>query len=108
MVFIYKRKLTSADKPRRGGRGRGSNPTVVIDRSIADHLEVLGVALGRSGGIRLVKGVGHADAFDRLLLYPVDYLQRLDASSFEDCGHYIDDMVKLGTNTTEVLDVAGP
>ena len=77
-------------------------------RAVGEHLEILRVALRRCVGIRLVERVGHAHAFDRLLLDAIDRLRRLDARGFEDRRHDVDHVMELGADTAGVLDMAGP
>jgi hypothetical protein len=88
------------------GRRCGRNPAVVIDGAVAEHLEVLRVALGRGLRVRWVPGVCHADAFDRLLGDAVDHQRCGNAGSFEDGRHYINNVVELGANAAHILDVA--
>jgi hypothetical protein len=51
----------------------------VVDGAVANHLEILRVALRRGIGVCLIKGVIHSHAFGRLLLDPVDRIRRRDA-----------------------------
>ena len=90
------------------GRGRAGDPAIVIDRAVAEHLEVLRLACGGRIGVRLVPGVGHAYAFDRFLGDAVDHHRRRDAGGFEDRRHDVDDVMELGADAARVLDVAGP
>ena len=80
----------------------------MINRVHAHHLEILRRVRGRCVGVRLVEGVGHAHAFDRLLLDAVDHLRRGDAGGFEDRRHDVDHMMELRANAARVLDAAGP
>ena len=89
-------------------RRRVGVPAVVIDPAVGDHLEVLGLARRGRIRVRLVEGVGHAHAFDRLLLDAIDHLRRLDTGRFEDRRHDVDDVVELVANAASVLDVARP
>ncbi len=59
-------------------------------------------------GVSLVPRIGHADAFDRVLLDAVDGIGRRDACRFEDGRHDIDDVMELAANATHIVDVAGP
>ena len=52
-------------------------PAVVVDGTVADHLEVLGVMV--AGGGRVVEGVREAHALDRRLRDALDGGRRLDA-----------------------------
>ena len=89
-------------------RRRVGVPALVIDPAVGDHLEVLGLAGRGRIGVRLVEGVRHAHAFDRLLLDAVDHLRRLDARGFEDRGHDVDDVVELVADAAGVLDAGRP
>src|SRR5438067_1153406 len=42
------------------------------------------------------------------LRFAVDRLRRFDAGGFQDRRHNIDDMVELGPNSADVLDMPGP
>ena len=89
-------------------RRRIGVPAVIVDAAVGDHFEVLGLALRWRVRIGLVEGVGHADAFDRLLLDAIDRLRRLDTGGFEDRRHDIDDVVKLVAHAARIVDVTGP
>ena len=98
-----------AQLPREGHGGRGRHhPPVVIDGTIAEHLEVLRSVPGRGVGVRLVPRVHHAHAFDGALLDAVDRIGRRDAGRFEDGRHDVDDVVELAADAAYVVDVAGP
>ena len=78
----------------------------MVDGAVAEHFEVLGLAFG--GGVGLVEGVGHADAFDGFLGDAVDAGGGGDACGLEDGGHDVDDVVELGADGALVLDAVGP
>src|SRR5882757_9113410 len=83
-------------------------PAVVVDTAVGDHFEVLGRALRGCIRVGLVKGIGHADAIDWLLLDAVDNLRRLDTRGFEDRWHDVDDVVELVPYAAGVLDAVRP
>ena len=89
-------------------RCRVGVPAVAIDAAVGDHFEVLRLALRRRVRAGLVEGVGHAYAFDRLLLDAIDKLRRLDTGGFEDGRHDVDDVVELVAQAAGVLDVVRP
>src|SRR5262249_44733059 len=89
------------------GRCYGS-PTLVVERTVTEHFEVLGHARRRRVRIRLVERVSHAHAFDRRLLDTVNVLGSGNSADFEDGRDDVDHVVKLGTNATGILDVGGP
>ena len=80
----------------------------MIDGTIANHLEILRIAFGRCVGIGRVKGIEHADAFNRLLLDALDLVGRLDTGGFEYGWNDVNDVVELSANSADILDVAGP
>src|SRR5579863_1462807 len=86
----------------------GGNPTVVIDRAVADHLEILRAPLRRRICVCLIKSVSHAYAFDWFLLDPVDRIRRWDAGDFKDGRDDVDHVMELGANRAHILDMAGP
>ena len=57
------------------GPGADRAPSVVVDRPVTEHLEVLRVVTGR--GVGLVEGVGEAHALDRCLGDTADRGRRL-------------------------------
>jgi hypothetical protein len=98
----------SVGHPRPMRRRRAGVPAIAIYAAVGDHFEVLGLTLRRRIRIGLVESVGHADAFDRLLLDAVDRLRRLDAGGFKDGRRDIDDVVELVADAAGIIDVAGP
>ena len=92
--------------PGRSERGGVGHPSVVVNPAVASHLEILRRPRGRRLGIG--KRVSHAHTFDRSLGNAVDRLRRLDPCDFKNRRHDIDDMVELGANSTDVLDMPGP
>src|SRR5271157_4107840 len=83
-------------------------PTLVIDAAVSGHLEILGGASRRRRGVPLVEGVRHADACNRLLLYAIYELRRLNPRGLEDRRHDIDDVMELRTDATNIFDAGGP
>src|SRR5689334_8539647 len=73
-----------------------SDPAIMVKRAIAEHLEVLRVALLPRFGVS--KTVHHADAFDRLLRDAVEFRR----------GDEIDHVVELVADAALVLDASGP
>src|SRR5208283_2801959 len=108
LVLVHGRKFAGSHEPRRGGRMRSGNPAVMVNGTVANHFEILRVALRRRIGVGRIEGVTHADAFDRLLLDAVDHVRLLDAGGFENGWNDVDDVVELGANSPHVLDVSGP
>src|SRR5215467_4124683 len=82
------------------------DPAVVIQRAIAKHLKILGVAPLRGFGI--VEAVHHADAFDWLLRHTVEFHWRGDMCRLQDRGHKIDHVVELPPYAPLVLDARRP
>jgi hypothetical protein len=80
----------------------------MVDRPVADHLEILRAA-GRWGvRVCFVEGISHADTFDWLLSNAVDHHRRLNAGGFEDRRHDVDQVMKLRADAAHVVDVTGP
>ena len=102
------RRLLAAELPRQRHRRRRRNPALVVNRAVAEHLEVLRGMPGRRVGVGLVKRVGQARTFDRQLLDTVDRVGRRDTGRLEDRRHDVDDVVELAANVARVADVAGP
>ena len=80
----------------------------MIYGAVAEHPKVLGIAPGWSGGVRLLPGVGHTDAFDWFLSDAIDHQRGLDASGFEDGRYDVNHVVELRADATHIRDVAGP
>src|SRR5262245_3500528 len=82
------------------------DPAVMIDSAIAKHLEILRDAAARL--VLAVEGVGHADAFDRLLRHAVHHARLSDAGEFEDGRCNVDDVMELRAQPALVLDALRP
>src|SRR3954466_15841898 len=82
------------------------DPAVVIERAIAEHLEVLCDSSTRR--ILVVERIGHADALDRLLWHAVHFTRLGDARRLEDRRGNVDDVVELRAHSTAVSDALGP
>src|SRR5205807_7594483 len=104
----YVRQLARGKVPRRSERCGGGDPTLVVDRAVPGHLEILRAACRRRILIRLIKCVGHAHAFNRPLRNTFDRVRSFQARGFEDRRGDIDDMMELRANGTYVLDMTGP
>ena len=94
--------------PRRH-RGNGAgHPAVVVDRAIAENLEILGRARRRRVGAGLVPGVDHAHAVIGTLGDAVDHRRLRDADRIEDRRDDVDDVVELVADAAGVLDALRP
>src|SRR5207245_10923966 len=81
-------------------------PAVVIDRAIAEHLEILRlVALRR---LRIVEGVEHTDAFDRRLHHAIDALGLRQTGGFQDRRRNVDHVLALAAQSAFFLDALLP
>ena len=78
----------------------------MVDRPVGHHLEVL--RRPRALGLRVVEGVEHRHAFDRLLRDAVDDLRLGDLARFQDRRHDVDDVVELVADLALRLDPLGP
>ena len=67
-----------------------------------------GSCAGWRVGVRLVPGVGHADAFDGRLLDAVNRLRRSDAGGFQKRRHDVDHVMELGADAAGILDPGRP
>src|SRR5207253_7392838 len=82
----------------------------MVNRAVADHLEILRLMLRRriwSGSCRIER-VSHAHAFNWRLRNAIDQLWRLDARGLKEGRHDINDVVELRANATDIADMAGP
>jgi hypothetical protein len=59
-------------------------------------------------GVRLVKGVRHTHAFDRLLRDAVDHHRRGNAGCLKDGRYDVDHVVELGADAAGILDAVRP
>ena len=78
----------------RGARAEGrGHPAVMVDGAAAHDLEVLRAQPAL--GLRVVEGVGEADAVDRILRDAVDHARRRDADDLVDRRHDVVAVVEL-------------
>ncbi len=81
--------------PREPSMATARGPSLVVESSIAEHLEVLRSAPALRVRVRSVERVGHADPLDRLLGHAVDHRRLGDSNDIEDGRHQVDHVVKL-------------
>ena len=81
-------------------------PAVVVDGTVTEHLEVLGVVVAGCGLI--VESVGEAHPVDRRLAHAADALRRFNAQRFQDRRDEIDDVRILRAHLATRLDALGP
>ena len=62
----------------------------MVDRAVAEHLEVLGVMVARRRAV--AQGAGEADPVERRLGDAADRGGRLEAEQVENGGHHVDDV----------------
>src|ERR1700738_2857553 len=72
---------------------RAGPPAILIDATIADHLEVLDLV--RAGRIGMIEGVDQARSFQRQLLDAVNLTWELDSSQFVDGRRDVGDVMEL-------------
>src|SRR5579863_4519434 len=83
-----------------------SDPAIMIKRAVAEHFEVLYAPC--TFCFCIIKGIYHADSFDRFLPDTI-YFNRFGYScSFEHRGRYVNDVVKLSSQTTFVFNFCRP
>ena len=84
----------------------GRLPSVVIERTASDHLEVLRRA--RAGSLGIVEGGDQGAALDRLLRHAVDDVGRTDAGRIEDRRHEVDGVTELRPDVVAETPVTLP
>jgi len=92
--------------PRRQRWRGASHPSVVVDRRVAEHLEIL--SLTSAGCLRLGERVRHAYALDRLLCHAVDRGRLRQPDHIQERWSEVDDVVKLGAQFALRLDPLSP
>ena len=104
-VVVERGHLLADEQPRRlvpGHRG----PALVVDRAVAEHLEVLRlVALGRGG---VVERVAHARALDRRLLDAVHERRLRQPGRLEHGRRHVDHVRELRPHLAARRDPVGP
>src|SRR5437016_13946548 len=80
----------------------------MVNRAVADHLEILRLMLRRRLGIRGVERVSHAHAFNWLLRNAVDQLWRLDARGLKEGRHDVNHVMELRADSADITDVSRP
>src|SRR5207244_12406362 len=103
-VVVAQRGHRGSQHPGCYWRCRGGNPTVMVNRAVADHLEILrlmfrGRVWSRSRGI---ERVSHAHAFDWLLRNAVDLLGRLDARGLKEARPDVNEVLRLGADADDM------
>ena len=80
------------------GSGHRANraPAVVIDRAVCEHLEIL--RLVPALGLRVLKDMGKAHAFDRRLADAANLRRRFDPERLENARDHVDRMRELMTD----------
>src|SRR5579862_1592890 len=96
------------DVPRRLQRSRAGDPTILIERSVTHHFEILRAMRRGQVGTRLIKRIGQADTFNGLLADSVDHGGFRDAGDLEDRRHDVDHVMELVAYSTRVFDMARP
>ena len=81
-------------------------PTLVVDPTVADHLEVLG--LTAVGGVGVIEQVGHGDAVERLLFEAVDHGRFGKMGHIEHGRGHVDDVVELVADLALGGEPVGP
>src|SRR5271154_4565817 len=82
------------------------DPAVFVKSAVAEHLEVLDMAL--LGGAGVFEAVHHADALDGLLLYAIDLGGLRNIGGFEDGRGDVYNVVELHSLSAWIGDVARP
>src|SRR5437868_12720034 len=85
---------------------RSSKPAIVVDRTIAEYLEVLSRVTFRR--FRIVEGIEQARALDGRLHYAVDASGLRQVGSFQDGGGDIDDVRELTAQAALLPDAFRP
>ena len=104
-IILKRREFLGWRGPRRAMLRDGS-PTIVVNPAITDDLKILGrmTLLGPW----VIKRIPHADAFDRVLLNPVDEPGFRQISSIEHGRRDVNDVTKLRPDLTLGRNALGP
>src|SRR5262249_7603580 len=108
-LILGERELTEERLAFGEGRAREGAygaPSVVIDRTVREHLEVLGVVL--AGRASVVECVREAHALDGRLGHAANDGRRVDAERVEHGGYHVDRMGVLMPDLAFGLDPLGP
>src|SRR5262249_25396022 len=98
--------LIAAGHPRQPERRRAGHPAILVDSSIANQLEILRAMAGWS--VCVVEGVYEANPFEWFLLRTVHHRWRRNPDGFIDRWDNVDDMTKLRSDCTFVLNPRWP
>ena len=80
----------------------------MVERSQAEHFEILRTVCRWCARIRLVECVGHAHAFDRFLGDAIHHNRGRDAGGLKECRYDVDYVVELVADAALVLDSGRP
>src|SRR6185312_2685084 len=84
------------------------DPSLLVDRSVAEHFEVLSRARALRARVLAIEGIGDADPLDRLLGDPVYHRRLGDPDDFENRRNDVDHVMKLATDGADIRDPGGP
>src|SRR3954464_1043089 len=84
------------------------DPPLVVETSIANHLEILGRAGALRVRVRPIERVGHADPLDRLLGHAVHHRRLGDPDDVEDRGYPVDGGMELEAGGPDVREPGWP
>ncbi len=84
------------------------DPAIVVDRVVADHLEILGLVRRGCVGVLRVECIHHAHAIHGILLDAVNHLGQRNSGRFEKGRRDVDNVMELVTDAALVLDHPGP
>src|SRR6059036_2755615 len=80
----------------------------MVERSQAEHFEILRTVRRWCARIRPVECVGHAHAFDRFLGDAIHHNRGRDAGGLKECRYDVDYVVELVADAALVLDSGRP
>ena len=86
--------------------GADRPPAVVIDRTMAEHLEILGVVI--AGCFYVIEGMGETDPIDGRLGHAADAIRRFHAKGFQNCRDEVDDVRVMRSYLAFCLDTLRP
>src|SRR4051794_32558532 len=84
------------------------DPPLVVEGSVAEHLEILSRARALRVRVLPIERVGHADPLDGLLGHAVDHRRFGDSDDVEYGRHHVDHMMKLETRGANICDPRRP
>ena len=106
LLLLTKERHHAKSIPRHTPVETRCNPTIVINRAVTEHFEVLRGALART--VATFHGVQHRHAVYWQLLQAIHNGRNINASSSQQRGHHINNVMELRTQTTGFANACRP